>query len=120
MLPNGDGSDLTRLYCFEQSTVVQWSDMGALAAQVIKGFRKERMCARASTLLCICEYLGSFGGTIREIVEMTDHGARPGPALCSQGCQVSLHDKCRHGCPSLLLTLVQYDYKWEEIRESEV
>ena len=76
------------------------------------------MYARASTLLCVSEYLNRVGTTLREIVQMTDHGTKPGPALCSHGCQVATHESCRHGCPSLMLTLVQYDYKWEEIAES--
>jgi hypothetical protein len=73
------------------------------------------MSDETATLLSIGEYLGSFGCTFKMIIDMTDCGAKPGPALCSQGCRVGLRDRCWHGYPSLLLTLLQYDNKWDEI-----
>jgi hypothetical protein len=65
--------------------------------------------------LSLPEFFDSFGGTPLDIVTMTDCGVRPGPALCSRRCNVDLDGLCPHCCPSVLLTLMQYGYKWDDI-----
>jgi hypothetical protein len=65
--------------------------------------------ARLSLVEFFC---GNF--TPIDVVEVTSCGDAPGPALCSHGCVVGLHDRCRHGCPSVLVTMMQYGYGFPE------
>jgi hypothetical protein len=73
------------------------------------------MSAENSTRLSLTEFFRRHGASPLRIVEMTHHGEEPGPALCTRSCVVDLDGICPHGCPSVLLTLMQYGYKWEEI-----
>jgi hypothetical protein len=69
---------------------------------------------RKSTRCCLSEFFDLFGGTPLDIIQMTSCGERPGPALCSRKCTVDVNDLCPHGCPSVLLTLMQYSYEWDD------
>lgn len=68
-----------------------------------------------STRLSLTEFFHRRGGSPLQIVQMTHHGEEPGPALCSRSCLVDMDGICPHGCPSVLLTLMQYGYEWEEL-----
>ena len=68
-----------------------------------------------STRYCLSEFFALIGGTPLDIIKMTSCGERPGPALCSRRCTVEVNDLCPHGCPSVLLTLMQYSYDWDDI-----
>jgi hypothetical protein len=70
---------------------------------------------RNSTRRSLSEFFDLFGGTPLDIIEMTRCGERPGPALCSRKCPVDVNDRCPHGCPSVLLSLMQYGYEWDDI-----
>ncbi len=72
---------------------------------------KESLTDEPPNCLSLGEYFDRRRLTPLEVAEAASYGDRPGPALCSQGCIVDLHDRCTHGCPSVLLTLIEYDYR---------
>jgi hypothetical protein len=78
---------------------------------VIEG---EDMATRRPGCLTITEFLHRHDGTPQEVIKAADGGTEPGPALCMRGCSVRLKETCIHGCPSLLLTLMMYDYRWND------
>jgi hypothetical protein len=65
--------------------------------------------------LSLTEFFVEHGCTPLQISELTSCGERPGPALCVRHCTVELDGVCQHGCPSVLLMLMQYAYEWEDI-----
>ena len=67
------------------------------------------------TRCSLSEFFELFGSTPMNIIETTFCGERPGPALCSYKCTIDINDLCPHGCPSVLLTLIQYNYNWGDI-----
>ena len=66
--------------------------------------------------LSITEFLRRYGRTPPHVIRAADGGTEPGPALCTHGCNVRLKETCAHGCPSLLLTLMTYDYRCTDPR----
>ena len=70
-----------------------------------------------STRYCLSEFFDLFGGTPFDIIDTTSWGEMPGPALCSHKCTIGMNETCPHGCPSVLLTLIQYSYDWDDIVE---
>lgn len=69
------------------------------------------MAVEKSSRLCLTEFFDRHTSTPLGVVEATCLGEKPGPALCSHDCSVDLHGKCPHGCPSVLLTMMEYDYR---------
>jgi len=67
------------------------------------------------TRLSLREFFVQRRCTPLQIVKLTSCGYKPGPALCERACTVELDGVCQHGCPSVLLMLMQYDYEWEDI-----
>jgi hypothetical protein len=61
--------------------------------------------------LSITEFLHHHDCTPLELIKSADGGTEPAPAFCTHGCTVRLEETCTHGCPSLLLTLMMYDYQ---------
>jgi hypothetical protein len=72
------------------------------------------------TRLSLPEFFDQHGCTALQIVRLTSCGEKPGPALCAQDCTVDLDGICPHRCPSVLLTLMQYGYEWEDILGSSI
>jgi hypothetical protein len=70
------------------------------------------MCKKQTRLSLVEFFCGN--STPFDVVEVTSCGEVPGPALCSHGCTVGLHDRCCHGCPSVLLMMMQYGYEFPE------
>lgn len=70
------------------------------------------MALEHSTLLSLPEFFRQYSFTVLGLLEATNWGDKPGPALCRHGCAVDLRGACDHGCPSALLTLLQYGYDW--------
>jgi hypothetical protein len=64
--------------------------------------------------LSITEFLHSHDWTPQDVIRAANGGTEPGPALCTRGCTASLEETCIHGCPSFLLTLMMYDYRWSD------
>jgi len=67
------------------------------------------------TLLSLKDFFVQHGCTPLQIAELTSCGDMPGPALCQRVCTVELDGVCQHGCPSVLLMLMEYDYEWGDI-----
>jgi hypothetical protein len=78
------------------------------------------MAAKNSNRLSLTEFFNRYLFTPKVVVEMTRCGDKPGPALCDQGCTTEVLGRCPHGCPSVLLILVQYDCEWEETVKSSL
>lgn len=64
--------------------------------------------------LSITEFLHRHDCTPQDVIRAADGGAEAGPALCTRGCTVRVKGTCIHGCPSLVLTLMMYDYRWND------
>jgi hypothetical protein len=76
--------------------------------------RKLRMATENSNRLSLTEFFEEYNYTLFDILKTTGWAAEPGPALCSSGCVTALYDRCQHGCPSVLLTMLQYGFEWGE------
>lgn len=72
------------------------------------------MATENSDRLSLTEFFEQYNYTPFDILNVTRWAAEPGPALCSSGCVTALSDRCPHGCPSVLLTLLQYGFEWGE------
>jgi hypothetical protein len=69
------------------------------------------MTTRRADCLSITDFLRRYDSTLQDVIKAADGGTEPGPALCRHGCNVHLRETCSHGCPSVLLTLMTYDYQ---------
>jgi hypothetical protein len=68
--------------------------------------------------LSLTDFLGLHGCSLSQVVEGALRKNGLGPALCARGCTVALDATCPHGCPSVLLSIAQFGYEWEDILDS--
>jgi hypothetical protein len=65
--------------------------------------------------LSFADFVQRTGRSLKSVVmQSMTPGARV-PTLCTHGCQIEVHERCRHGCSPIVIELMLAGYKWNEV-----
>jgi hypothetical protein len=82
----------------------------------LQGAQKKRNVNRRNPYrISIEDLLRKEGRSVLEIAHATICRHEPAPALCMYACRVEMEGTCKHGCASVLKTLMIRGLGWNEI-----